>query len=237
MPQEKPFTPKATTTRDPTRKKTFSWSYSKLNNFETCPKRHYHVDIRKDFKEEEGEALIWGNFVHKGLEERIGSNKPLPGTLKGYEDWALKMLAGKGEIFVEQKLAITQEFAACKYFADDAWYRCKGDVIKINGPVGYVGDWKTGKIIENSVQLTLTAATVFAHYPQVQRVRSEFIWLKENATTRVDVSREEMVKFWKGLWPRIETLQQASERNEYPPKPNGLCRNWCPVKSCPHNGV
>ena len=36
--------------------KAFSWSYTKLKNYETCPKRHFHYDVRKDIKEPEGEA-------------------------------------------------------------------------------------------------------------------------------------------------------------------------------------
>ena len=42
--------------------KPFAWSYSRLKNFEVCPKRHFHVDIAKDFREEEGESLVWGNI-------------------------------------------------------------------------------------------------------------------------------------------------------------------------------
>jgi len=60
-----------TTTRyKPAGPKPFAWSYSKLKNFEVCPKRHYNVDVIKSFKEEEGEALVWGNMVHKALADR-----------------------------------------------------------------------------------------------------------------------------------------------------------------------
>ena len=49
--------------------------------------------------------------------------------------------------------------------------------------MGLVVDWKTGKILEDGVQLALAAACVFTHYPEVEHIRSEFIWLKDNATT------------------------------------------------------
>jgi spore coat polysaccharide biosynthesis protein SpsF (cytidylyltransferase family) len=51
--------------------KPFAWSYSKLKNYEVCPKRHWHVDVKKDFKEAESEALKQGNLVHK-LFENLG---------------------------------------------------------------------------------------------------------------------------------------------------------------------
>ena len=43
-----------TTTRN--KPKSFAWSYSKLKNFETCPKRSWHLDVARDIKEPEGEA-------------------------------------------------------------------------------------------------------------------------------------------------------------------------------------
>ena len=35
--------------------KPFSWSYSRLKNYEACPKKHYHLDIKKDLPPEESE--------------------------------------------------------------------------------------------------------------------------------------------------------------------------------------
>lgn len=216
--------------------KPFAWSYSKLKNFETCPKRHWHIDIQRDVKEEESEHLTWGNYAHKALAERLSKNTPLPNDLTKFEKWAERILSTPGDIMVEQKLAIDKSFGQCSWFGPQAWYRAIGDVIKVNGPVALVGDWKTGKILEDSVQLALAAACVFAHYPEVMAVRSEFIWLKHDASTRETFKREEMATFWRGLWPRIETLKQAHEKQEYPPKPNGLCKRWCPVVKCPHYG-
>jgi hypothetical protein len=70
----------------------------------------------------------------------------------------------------------------------------------------------------------------------VQKVRSEFLWLKEDATTRADFARDNMVTVWKGLWPRIESLEHATNTLTFPAKPGGLCKRWCPVTVCPHHG-
>lgn len=219
------------------KQKPFAWSYSRLKNYETCPKRHYHCDIAKDVKEEESEALLWGNEVHKQLARRLAKGTALPDGMEQYEDWCAKIIGnGDGRLLVEQKLAITKDFAPCGFFDGGAWFRGIGDVIKIVGPVALIADWKTGKIVEDSMQLALMAACVFAHYPDVQRVRSEFIWLKEDATTREDFSRDDLVGVWRSLWPRIEQLEAAYVAVAYPPKPGRLCRNWCPVAQCPHHG-
>jgi hypothetical protein len=224
----------------------FAWSYSKLKNFEVCPKRHYNVDVIKKFKEEEGEALQWGNAVHKALAARCGSQRvPLPTTMMGYEKWAAAITSGgNATILVEQQLAIDDIFGPTDWFSSDAkkagknepWYRGIADVLKIAGPVALAIDWKTGKIIEDAPQLALLAACIFAHHPKVLKVRSEFIWLKEDARTREDFNRNEMAAVWRGLWPRIEVLQHAHETLNYPPKPGYLCRRYCPVTTCPHHG-
>jgi hypothetical protein len=226
--------------------KPFAWSYSKLKNFEVCPKRHYNVDVIKSFKEEEGEALQWGNAVHKALAARCGPQRtPLPGTMKGYEKWAEKVTSGSNiTILVEQQLAIDDTFGPTSWFSSDAkkegkgepWYRGIADVLKIAGPAALAIDWKTGKVIEDAPQLALLAACIFAHHPKVLKVRSEFIWLKEDARTREDFHRDKMAAVWKSLWPRIEALQNAHETLNYPPKPGYLCRRYCPVTTCPHHG-
>ena len=218
--------------------KPFTWSYSKLKNFESCPKRHWHVDIAKDVKEDDSEALVWGNLVHDAAAKRLGPKKiALPDTMtKLIEPWCVRIEAGPGVIHVEQKLAITNEFGTTGFFDKNVWFRSIGDVIKIDGPVALLADWKTGKIVEDSQQLALGAACVFAAYPDVQVVRAEFIWLKEDAQSSATFRRSEMAAMWAHIWPRISSLEQAYNLTSYPAKPGYLCRRYCPVFSCPHHG-
>jgi hypothetical protein len=252
-PQEAGFGGKAVTIRrgGPA---PFSFSYSKLKNYETCPKRTWHIDVlpKNDpnkVKEEGGEALFWGDLVHKGLADAIGAKRvTLSKELVKYQGWVDKMLAGEAlagmNILVEQQLAINADFGPTAWFNSDAekqgtgapWYRGIGDVIKIIGNVALIVDWKTGKIIEDSQQLALMAACVFAHHPEVMKCRSEFVWLKEDAETRQDFHRNDMPAMWRHLWPRIEAYKNAVENTIFPPKPGGLCKRYCPVKQCPHNG-
>lgn len=217
--------------------KPFAWSYSKLKNFEVCPKRHYHVDIAKDFKEAEGDALLWGNQVHKAAANRLGKNIPLPTGYDMLVPWCDRLVTSPGKLSVELQLAIDKDFGPVPWFDKRAWFRAVVDVLLINGAVGLAIDWKTGKIIEDSVQLALIAACTFAHYPELKAVRSEFIWLKEDATTREDFMREDIPRLWQLLWPRIEQLENAYLNTTYPAKKGGLCKRYCPVTSCPHHGV
>jgi len=220
------------------RRKPFTWSYSRLKNWRVCPKRHWEIDVEKNYKEPESEQLTWGNAVHDALAARCDPKKqtPLPAAMAPYEHWAEKCLRGGGEVMVEQNLALTANFTSCGYFDKDVWFRAKGDLIKIVGDVGLIVDWKTGKILEDSEQLALTAACVFALRPEVKAVRSSFIWLKEDAETSETFLRSDMPNVWRRMWPEITALKEAYDNTNYPAKPGNLCRAWCAVKACPHNG-
>lgn len=226
----------ATTYNRPQQGKAFSWSYSKLKNFESCPKRHYEVDVAKSVKEDESEQLKWGNQLHDALAKRLGKKIPLPATMIEFEDMVAKLERVPGEVRVECKYAINADFSPVDWFSKDAWYRAIADVLIVNGAVALAIDYKTGKVLEDSVQLALMASCIFAHFPQVQAIRTEFFWLKEDATSRDDFRRNDMVEVWRGLWPRIENLKSAYANMNFPPKPGNLCKRWCPVVACPYHG-
>ena len=225
------------------KKKSFSWSYSKIKNYETCPKKSWHLDHAKDIKEEESESLQYGNAVHKALASALSGQGALPGPFKHLQKWVDRVNGGfEGKVVVEQQMAIRQDFGPTTWFGHDAWYRGIADVIKSIGPdpdnqVALVIDWKTGKILDDGVQLALMAACVFAHHPQIKKIRTEFVWLKEDATTRADFTRDDLPQVWASVLPRVQMLETAIKTMNFPPKPGGLCRRYCPVTSCPHNGT
>lgn len=223
------------------RQKPFSWSFSRLKNFEACPKKYYEVDVAKRHQEPEGSnpAMAWGNYFHATAARYItGGISTLPDDMKDNQEMLDRLRNAKGTVDVELKLAITKDMQPCKYFdkAVDPWYRCIVDVLVTNGPVAYAGDYKTGAIKPESVQLGLTAACIFAHFPHILKIRTEYIWIKEDAISREDYEPAQMPRFWGELLPRVNLLQHAHATDEFPARKNGLCRNHCPVKSCPHNG-
>ena len=225
---------KTTTVRS--KPKAFAWSFSKLKNFETCPKRHFHVDIAKDAKEESTETLLWGNSVHEALAKRVGHGTPLPAPMAEFEPLAARMVRLPGRVMVEQKFAINQDFGPCEYFSKDTWFRSVADVMAINEPVAYAGDYKTGKVVEDSVQLAMLGVCIFAHFPGVKAIRTEYLWLKDDAVTRCDIKRSDIPNILSGVMPRVQLLKKATDEVLFPPKPGGLCKKYCPVKQCPHWG-
>lgn len=217
--------------------KPFTWSFSKLKNFETCARKFHEQDVLKNFQEGESEQLIWGNQVHEALAKVLdGKLVKLPPEMVSYQKYVDMVNQLPGKLLVEQKYAITKDFGPTSYFAPNVWYRGIGDVVKIEGSRGTILDWKTGAIKVDSVQLMLMAQCIFSHYPEVQKVHTGFIWLKDDATTIEEYDRDSMVSAWAGLMDRVEALEGAFVTNTFPPKPSGLCRKWCAVSSCEFHG-
>lgn len=226
---------KVTTIRN--KPKGFSWSWSKIKNFTTCPARYYHVDVAKTFKEEESETLAWGNAVHDALHKYVAKDQPLPIGMESFQETADRVKNAKGTVLVEQKLALTEQFAPCAFFDSAAWFRGIADALIVDGPVALAIDYKLGKVVDDSQQLALLAACTFAHYPEVRMVRTEYWWLKEDAITRAEFKHKDIPSIWKNILPRVEQLKHAHDTTTFPPKPGGLCRRYCPVQSCPHYGT
>lgn len=225
------------------RPKPFAWSYSRLKNFEVCPKRYYETDVLKNFNDgDDNEQLQWGEQVHKAMAERCKNGVALPQGMEGYEPWAQKVLVSGGEVHVELDTAIDENFGPAPWFAARdgtgpiPWLRCKIDLVVKNGDIALLVDWKTGKIIEDSFQLGLSASCAFARWPELKAIRTSFVWLKEDAESSEVFLREDMARMWRTLWPRISALHSAHTSSNFPPVASRMCRKYCRVSHCQNHG-
>lgn len=206
-----------------------SWSYSSLTAFEMCPRRYYHTKIAKDVIEPQNTSAQWGDTVHKALEARIKTKSPLPPGMEKWESIAAKFDSPKGRVFTEKQICLNQQFRETGWFSKDAWLRGVIDVGVDAGPKMYMADWKTGKRSTDNKQLMLFAALAFETFPYVNRVKTQFIWLKENKVDSKDFNREDLPLIWQEFLPRVSRIEKAIDDDKWPPKPSGLCKGWCPV--------
>ena len=209
-------------------------SYSALKMYENCPKRYYHQRITKEVKDDPGTATLYGERVHKQLEDYLKA----PATGLPEETAALKPLCDTvvgntkdgGMLLVEQEYTLTSDLQPTSWFAPDAWLRFKLDVLAIrpNGRA-IVIDWKTGKRRPDFDQLEMFALAVFSFWPSADRVSSMFVWTKENATDKETYKREHLDDMWTRLLTRIHRVEKSLETDNWPAKPSGLCK-FCPCK-------
>lgn len=223
--------------------KKFSWSFSKLKNYRVCPKKHYHVDLAKDFKEdvEGNEQLRWGDSVHKAMAERIAKGTALPRMMEHYEGWAARLVALKSmgfKVLVENKLAMSEKFKPTSFFDQETWFRGVVDVLAVDTleTIALSFDWKTGQVKPDYEQLALSAQLLFVHYPSLQFVSTTYVWLGNDDETTNRYAPSSLVGTWNNLWPEIREMAEAHRTVTYPPKPSGICLRHCPVTSCPHYG-
>lgn len=220
-------------------KKPFAWSWSALNSFETCPRRHFLTKIAKAFPEKQNPQMLAGQQFHRALELRIEKHKRLPEDMQACESTVrmLEAYAEKGgSLVAERKIGVTEDLKECEYFDRNVWLRVVLDAQLDMGSFSMIIDWKTGKIKEDYDQLALSAAVKFALSPQTEKVTTGYFWFQEQRITSETFVREDAVHIWRDILPRVQSMREAIQENNFPPKQSGLCKAHCPCINCEFNG-
>jgi len=206
-------------------------SFSAIKLYENCPKRYYHQRVAKEVQDEGGEASKYGERIHEMLENRLVNEKVLPAEAEKYEILCktIEKMADGGELHAERQLTLNENLTPTGWWDNDAWLRSILDVLIIKGDNAIVMDWKTGKRRPDFTQLEMFALQVFKHFPEINEVKSCFVWLKDFGMDAEVYKREQSNEMWAKLMGRINRIYQSLENDNWPPKPSGLCR-FCPAR-------
>lgn len=211
------------------------YTYTMLSAYRNCPHAMYRRYVKRDQPYVETPEMKLGNDVHTAFEHRVGSRKPLPKQFHKWEHFAA-VLDGRGAN-VELKLAMTKEGHPTGYWDNDCWFRGKIDVVIRQSDRAYIRDWKTGNSRnEDSFELETNALLLKAKFPELQTVRGDYVWLKED---RVGQSFD--LSGFAATWQQINRLVKLIEStrangDEFDKKKSGLC-GWCSVTDCEHHYV
>jgi hypothetical protein len=227
--------------------KPFTWSYSKLKNYETCPRRYKAIDVDKSVEQPRSEALDRGDELHEAMKNRVQGTTPLPPHLIYMEHWAEKLtrvLHPFQIIQCELKMSNDREGNPTGYFDKRTWFRSKIDYFRLmptgkeNQDFGHVVDYKTGKPprVWDGTQLMLNAWQIFQSYKSVASLRVDYLWTEYNDTSHETYTREEIPHLMAEVTPRVSAMEEAHKTDNFPPKPGGLCMEYCDVTSCEHWG-
>lgn len=207
----------------------WSWTFSQQDTFTTCAFKYYRTKVLRDIVEPPTEHTIWGEKVHTAFENRVLHGTQLPEGMAHWTPLIEKIMALPGEKYPEIKLAVNDAFQPAEW--GSSWCRGIADLLIIDGKNAAVFDWKTGRK-KPSDQLSLYAAKVFSHYPEVEVCDTRFVWLKEKKMTPERFTREDIPVIWNKFLPTIRRMEIANETGNWKKNPSGLCRGWCPVKDC-----
>lgn len=211
------------------------WSYSALSKFTTCPHQFYEVRILNNFKDEPGEAALWGTYVHKCIEDAVETGVAIPENTKKYapQVWAA-IGGGLKNVRAEVKLAINTHMEPCEWA--DRWCGSISDILKIEGDTAWVIDWKCGGKIKPTTQLKLNALMVFYNYPEVNTCHTSFEWLQFDQRNTDTHTRDQIPELWKSFESDLRQYAQAFRTDVWQKRPSGLCKNYCPVTTCENCG-
>lgn len=225
-------------------RETFSWSFSRLRDYRSCPRKFNEVVQLKKYPEPKSPELDMGDGLHRAFARRVDQGIALPTTFEHLKEWgddAAKVMHPFQTTMCEKEIALTRDLKVTGYFDNNVWLRLKIDLVslyptKSGAAVARVVDYKTGKPNDDIIQLALYAQGVFSMFKEVIAVRAEYWWTQIMDKSHEMFNRDDMKELWAELLPELNAMEAAQKNNDYPARRNGLCKKHCPVWTCEHNG-
>jgi hypothetical protein len=209
-----------------------TWSFSSLKQFINCPRQYDEVKLKKNYEVKVSQQMQYGTDVHKALEEYVRDGVELPAFYVKFKNVIDVLLEIPGKRYVEYKMAMREDKTPCGFSSDDFWVRGIVDLMIIDGDTAFIVDYKTGSNKYPDVkQLKLMALMTFAHFPEVNLIKSGLLFVTHNSFVTEDYTRDRIDTYWKSFLPDLARLKIASDTNVWVPNPTPLC-GWCPVKTC-----
>jgi len=203
----------------------------------SCPRQFHEVKVLKNYQDVKGDAALWGDRVHEALEEYLNGTKDLPVELEMYRGYADAIKRVPGTLHVELKLAIDTQLNPCEFFnGANMFSRGVCDVFIDQDWKGKAIDHKTGKRKKGSRQMRIMALLLFLHFPKVQEIDVMFAWLKTNERDTETIKRDDIPAIWLELMPELRIFKERFDLDVWPARKSGLCKQYCAVTSCEHNG-
>lgn len=216
-------------------------SYSALKDYKTCPQKFYRTRITKEFASPPTDATRYGERLHKAAEDWVRHNKPLEPEFRFLKSTLAALCRKPGDKYPELKMAVTVERRPCAFDDPDAWLRGIADLVIVNEPakLAHVVDYKTGNDKYYDMdQLRLMALFIFAKFPEVDTINGALLFVVKNRMYKMQMHRRECLNEngWMRFAGDVARIHQSFSSASWTATPSGLCRNYCPVRSCPHNG-
>lgn len=226
----------ASKTEKPVTDQITSWSFSRWNTYEACPRKLKFTAIDK-LKEPSSPILERGTALHELCEHYLrGMKRTIPKELEKIAD-VLKDYKKRGAI-PEAEFAYDRQWNPVSWFDKSAWVRIKADVvippiIDADVPTVEVHDFKTGgekklasgDFEEYYTQLELYAMAGLLTYPLAQVVKTSLVFIDHG---RVIEHREEFKRGdEKKIMKKWETRTKKMLADKvFKEKPGNACR-WC----------
>lgn len=189
-------------------------------------------------KWQDSPAKARGTEAHARLEEAVknkffmdkivfpdGVNTAyLATTLQKLHDIAL---ADNLTVYTEQDVAVTKNFKPTEFMSPDAFLRCRADLLMMGKSYIYIGDWKTGKIYDYSVNQMKIEAFICATRYNIPVVHWSLFYIDQGETKTGVVNLSYGLKPIADLLKVMQEFQKLHQSNgPWLAKKNPFCK-WC----------
>lgn len=201
------------------------WSYSKLSEYEKCPRKAFYRYVER-LPEGKSDALDRGNRVHAELETWAKGgflqHKLNPAWRRFAKEAKRMKLPEQPDVVVEQMWRFNDALQPVEAKAPDEWLRVKCD-LAVPG-LHLIVDHKTGKKYpEHKHQGTLYGVSYLAMFPQAPGVDVEFWYVDLGDVGSMRVERNDVARV---LAETKIKVRDMIEDVEFRPNPTRLC-DWC----------
>lgn len=217
------------------------WSFSSIKTYATCPRKYEAEKLTKEVPFTDSEATIYGKEVHKALEDFIKLGVPIPAKFSYVTELAEKLAGMPGVKYTEREFGVARQdgqFVSCDFKADGVWFRGIADLVIVHGNKAMLFDYKTGKSAKyaDTRQLALMAACVFLEHPEVETIKAALLFTTCNVVVKDVYHRDNRFYIFSELDDLLTRREVSYNTGVFNATPNGLCKRYCGVTSCPHYG-
>lgn len=216
---------------------TIALSWSRLADYQSCPRKFYLKYIAKEFKaEEKNFHLIKGENLHRQLEQYVdGKNSNTLSPLENYSPEVQqtiplvdKLMSQFAKNYSETQLAVTADWKQTDWFGKDVAWRAILDYVGINPTHALIVDWKSGKkydYMSTNGQLHLSGAMGMEAL-NVERISVSYVFIEHKHSSTIELHRD------KDIQPLRQHFDQqydiVNSDKEFKPVINEFCK-YCPA--------
>lgn len=229
-----------------------AWSYSRLSQYEKCPRQFKLKHIDRIPEPAPGEAMLRGDRIHKGLEAYLrGKARALPKDIKKTVGPLAKDYAAMrkmGTVAVEIELASDRHWELVPWFGSGTWFRQKIDaayeLVLKRDEMGLLRgvravrliDHKTGKVREGEhyEQLELYVPVASRRWPDADAFICQMLYVDHGQASApaVFLNEPKTVGRIEKKWE--QRAAPIFRDRQFKAKPSGWVCEYCPYSK--HKG-
>ena len=162
----------------------FTWSYSKLSLYESCPAK-YKFRYLEGKRTEKHPAAQRGTDIHTGIEDFLHrKSEEIPAPALSFTAMITEVREHRPKI--EHKIGFDQNWKPAPW--EDAWGRSVLDGCYHKENTNHVQEWKSGKVYDDHTdQRKLYAVLSFLVWPNAEQAIAKTYYFDQGFTKKVTI--------------------------------------------------